>query len=316
VLTFFQQQQGETQSMKVGFIGLGIMGLPMAGHLLRSGHTLHIHSRGTPPASLIEAGAVACTSPRDVAERSDAVITMLPDTPDVETVAFGTGGIAEGLSPGSILIDMSSISPIATKAFARRLAEKGCDWLDAPVSGGDVGARNATLSIMVGGSAAAFDRARPVLELMGKNITLVGDAGDGQTAKVANQIIVALTIEAVAEALLFASKAGADPARVRQALMGGFASSRILEVHGERMVTRTFDPGFRIELHQKDLNLALQSARELQVSLPNTAATQELFNTCAAHGGSRWDHSAIVKALELMADHEIGGPVITTPTRS
>jgi 2-hydroxy-3-oxopropionate reductase len=231
-------------------------------------------------------------------------------------VAFGTGGIAEGLSPGSILIDMSSISPIATKAFARRLAEKGCDWLDAPVSGGDVGARNATLSIMVGGSAAAFDRVRPVLELMGKNITLVGGAGDGQTAKVANQIIVALTIEAVAEALLFASKAGADPARVRQALMGGFASSRILEVHGERMVARTFDPGFRIELHQKDLNLALQSARELQVSLPNTAATQELFNTCAAHGGSRWDHSAIVKALELMADHEIGGPVITTPTRS
>jgi 2-hydroxy-3-oxopropionate reductase len=316
VLTFFQQQQGETQSMKVGFIGLGIMGLPMASHLLRSGHTLHIHSRGTPPASLIEAGAVACTSPRDVAERSDAVITMLPDTPDVETVAFGTDGIAEGLSPGSILIDMSSISPIATKAFARRLAEKGCDWLDAPVSGGDVGARNATLSIMVGGSAAAFDRVRPVLELMGKNITLVGSAGDGQTAKVANQIIVALTIEAVAEALLFASKAGADPARVRQALMGGFASSRILEVHGERMVARTFDPGFRIELHQKDLNLALQSARELQVSLPNTAVTQELFNTCAAHGGSRWDHSAIVKALELMADHEIGGPVITTPTRS
>jgi 2-hydroxy-3-oxopropionate reductase len=302
--------------MKVGFIGLGIMGRPMAGHLLRGGHTLHIHSRGTPPASLIEAGAVACTSPRDVAERSDAVITMLPDTPDVEAVVFGADGIAEGFSPGKILIDMSSISPIATKAFARKLAEKGCDWLDAPVSGGDVGARNATLSIMVGGSTAAFDRVRPLLELMGKNITLVGGAGDGQTAKVANQIIVALTIEAVAEALLFASKAGADPARVRQALMGGFASSRILEVHGERMVTRTFDPGFRIELHQKDLNLSLQSARELQVSLPNTAATQELFNTCAAHGGSRWDHSAIIKALELMADHEIGGPVITTPTRS
>src|SRR3954471_18431640 len=316
LLTFFQQQQGEERSMKVGFIGLGIMGRPVAGHLLRGGHTLHIHSRGTPPPDLIEAGAVACTSPRDVAERSDVVITMVPDTPDVEAVVFGANGIAEGLIPGKILIDMSSISPMATKKFASRLAEKGCDWLDAPVSGGDLGARNATLSIMVGGTQEAFERVKPVLELMGKNITLVGEAGDGQTAKVANQIIVALTIEAVAEALLFASKAGADPARVRSALMGGFASSRILEVHGERMVARTFDPGFRIELHQKDLNLALQSARELQVSLPNTAATQELFNTCAAHGGSRWDHSAIVKALELMADHEIGSPVITTPTRS
>ena len=241
---------------------------------------------------------------------------MVPDTPDVEAVVFGPDGIAEGLSPGKILIDMSSISPMATKKFASRLAEKGCDWLDAPVSGGDVGARNATLSIMVGGSEAAFERVKPILELMGKNITLVGEAGDGQTAKVANQIIVALTIEAVAEALLFASKAGADPARVRQALMGGFASSRILEVHGERMVKRTFDPGFRIELHQKDLNLALQSARELQVSLPNTAATQELFNACAAHGGARWDHSAIVKALELMADHEIGDRVVVSPPKS
>jgi 2-hydroxy-3-oxopropionate reductase len=302
--------------MKVGFIGLGIMGRPMAGHVIRGGYPLHIYSRGAPPAELIEAGAIACGSARDVAERCDAVITMVPDTPDVEAVVFGPNGIAEGLSPGKILIDMSSISPMATKKFASRLAEKGCDWLDAPVSGGDVGARNATLSIMVGGGEKAFERVKPILELMGKNITLVGEAGDGQTAKVANQIIVALTIEAVAEALLFASKAGADPARVRQALMGGFASSRILEVHGERMVARTFDPGFRIELHQKDLNLALQSARELQVSLPNTAATQELFNACAAHGGAQWDHSAIVKALELMADHEIGDPAVTSPPKS
>jgi 2-hydroxy-3-oxopropionate reductase len=302
--------------MKVGFIGLGIMGRPMAGHVIRGGYTLHIYSRGAPPSDLIEANAIACGSPREVAERCDAIITMVPDTPDVEAVVFGANGIAEGLSPGKILIDMSSISPIATKKFASRLTEKGCDWLDAPVSGGDVGARNATLSIMVGGAQAAFERVKPILELMGKNITLVGEAGDGQTAKVANQIIVALTIEAVAEALLFASKAGADPARVRQALMGGFASSRILEVHGERMVARTFDPGFRIELHQKDLNLALQSARELQVSLPNTAATQELFNACAAHGGARWDHSAIVKALELMADHEIGGPAVASPPKS
>jgi 2-hydroxy-3-oxopropionate reductase len=302
--------------MKVGFIGLGIMGRPMAGHIIRGGYPLHIYSRGTPPAELMDAGAIACGSPREVAERCDTVITMVPDTPDVEAVVFGANGIAEGLIPGKILIDMSSISPMATKKFASRLAEKGCDWLDAPVSGGDLGARNATLSIMVGGTQEAFERVKPVLELMGKNITLVGEAGDGQTAKVANQIIVALTIEAVAEALLFASKAGADPARVRSALMGGFASSRILEVHGERMVARTFDPGFRIELHQKDLNLALQSARELQVSLPNTAATQELFNTCAAHGGARWDHSAIVKALELMADHQIGGPAVTSPPKS
>jgi 2-hydroxy-3-oxopropionate reductase len=302
--------------MKVGFIGLGIMGRPMAGHVIQGGYPLHIYSRGVPPPELIEAGAIACGSPRDVAERCDAVITMVPDTPDVEAVVFGPEGIAEGLSPGKLLIDMSSISPMATKKFARRLAGKGCDWLDAPVSGGDVGARNATLSIMVGGGEKAFEQVKPILELMGKNITLVGEAGDGQTAKVANQIIVALTIEAVAEALLFASKAGADPARVRSALMGGFASSRILEVHGERMVKRTFDPGFRIELHQKDLNLALQSARELQVSLPNTAATQELFNACAAHGGARWDHSAIVKALELMADHEIGDPAVTSPPKS
>jgi 2-hydroxy-3-oxopropionate reductase len=302
--------------MKVGFIGLGIMGRPMAGHVIRGGYPLHIYSRGAPPAELIKAGAISCGSARDVAERCDAVITMVPDTPDVEAVVFGPNGIAEGLSPGKILIDMSSISPMATKKFASRLAEKGCDWLDAPVSGGDVGARNATLSIMVGGGEKAFERVKPILELMGKNITLVGEAGDGQTAKVANQIIVALTIEAVAEALLFASKAGADPARVRQALMGGFASSRILEVHGERMVKRTFDPGFRIELHQKDLNLALQSARELQVSLPNTAATQELFNACTAHGGARWDHSAIVKALELMADHEIGDRVVVSPPKS
>jgi len=301
--------------MKVGFIGLGIMGRPMAGHVIRGGYPLHIHSRGTPPAELLDAGAVAFGSPREVAEHSDAVITMVPDTPDVEAVVFGANGIAEGLSPGKILIDMSSINPMATRKFASRLAEKGCEWLDAPVSGGDVGARNATLSIMVGGAEAAFDRVKPILELMGGNITLIGTAGDGQTAKVANQIIVALTIEAVAEALLFASKAGADPARVRSALMGGFASSRILEVHGERMVTRNFDPGFRIELHQKDLNLALQSARELQMSLPNTAATQELFSACAAHGGARWDHSAIVKALELMADHEIGGSTIASPAK-
>jgi 2-hydroxy-3-oxopropionate reductase len=195
---------------------------------------------------------------------------------------------------------------VETKKFAARINALGCDYIDAPVSGGEVGARNATLSIMCGGSEAAFAIVKPLFELMGKNITLVGGNGDGQTCKVANQIIVALNIEAVGEALLFASKMGADPAKVRAALMGGFASSKILEVHGERMINRTFNPGFRIELHQKDLNLALSSARAIGVSLPNTATAQELFNSCAAHGGSAWDHSGMVRALELMANFEIG----------
>jgi 2-hydroxy-3-oxopropionate reductase len=221
-------------------------------------------------------------------------------------VLFSENGVAAGISKGKTVVDMSSISPIETKVYAKKINALGCDYLDAPVSGGEVGAKNATLSIMVGGDEAVFARIRPLFELMGKNITLVGGNGDGQTAKVANQIIVALNIEAVGEALLFAAKAGADPARVRQALMGGFASSKILEIHGERMVKRTFDPGFRIELHQKDLNLALSSARALGVSLPNTATAQELFNACAAHGGKAWDHSAMVRALETLANFEIG----------
>jgi 2-hydroxy-3-oxopropionate reductase len=293
--------------MKVGFIGLGIMGRPMAGHLLNGGHELFLHTRGTVPSELAEKGGVACTSGREVAERADVVITMVPDTPDVEKVLFGPDGVAEGLSPGKTVADMSSISPVATKDFARRINERGCDYLDAPVSGGDVGAKAASLSIMVGGPQAVFDRVKPLFELMGKNITRVGENGDGQTTKVANQIVVALTIEAVAEGLLFASKAGADPVKVRQALMGGLATSRILEVHGERMIKRTFDPGFRIELHQKDLNLALTSARQIGVSLPNTATAQELFNACVAQGGSAWDHSALVRALEVLANHEVGG---------
>ena len=290
---------------KVGFIGLGIMGRPMASHLIEGGHEVHLHSRSGVPEELARAGGRACGSPREVAEAADVVITMVPDTPHVEEVLFGGGGVAEGLAPGKAVVDMSSIAPIATKEFAKRIGEKGCDYLDAPVSGGEVGAKNAALTIMVGGPEAAFERVKPLFELMGKNITLVGGNGDGQTAKVANQIVVALTIEAVAEALLFASKAGADPARVRQALMGGFANSRILEVHGERMVKRSFDPGFRIELHQKDLNLALQGAKALGLSLPNTATCQELFNACAANGGAAWDHSGMVRALELLANHEV-----------
>ena len=295
-----------SQPLKIGFVGLGIMGAPMAGHLIAAGHQLFVYTRGKMPAAIAGSSATQCLSARGVAERADFVILMVPDTPDVEAALFADKGIAAGLAAGKVVIDMSSISPIATKGFAQKINALGCDYLDAPVSGGEVGAKNATLSIMVGGPEAAFERVRPLFELMGKNITLVGGNGDGQTAKVANQIIVALNIEAVAEALLFAARAGADPARVRQALMGGFAASKILEVHGERMVKRTFEPGFRIELHQKDLNLALSSARALGVALPNTAMAQELFNSCAAHGGKAWDHSAMVRALEKMANFEIG----------
>jgi 2-hydroxy-3-oxopropionate reductase len=292
--------------MNIGFIGLGIMGRPMAGHLIAGGHQLFLYDIKPASADLTSQGAVACASASEAAEHGDVIITMVPDTPHVETALFGPGGIAGGLSPGKIVVDMSSIAPLETKRFAARINELGCDYLDAPVSGGEVGAKAASLTIMVGGPEAAFEKVKPLFGLMGRNITLVGGNGDGQTTKVANQIIVALTIEAVAEALLFAAKAGADPARVRQALMGGFASSRILEVHGERIVKRNFEPGFRIELHQKDLNLALSGARALGISLPNTATCQELFNSCAANGGGAWDHSALVRALELMANFEIG----------
>src|SRR5437868_13147406 len=259
---------------KIGFIGLGVMGAPMAQHLVAGGHALHVHSRSGAPQALLDAGAIACANAAEVATQADIIVLMLPDTPDVERVLFGENGVAAGLSRGKVVVDMSSISPIETREFAAQIEALGCDYVDAPVSGGEVGAKAATLSIMAGGKQAVFHRVLPLLQLMGKNITLVGGVGDGQVAKVANQVIVALTIEAVGEALVLAAKAGADPARVRQALMGGFASSRILEVHGERMIKRTFDPGFRIELHQKDLNLALASARALGVALPNTATAQ------------------------------------------
>jgi 2-hydroxy-3-oxopropionate reductase len=290
---------------KLGFIGLGIMGKPMAGHLIAAGHEVYLHSRSSVPAELKDKGGKACATQKEVAQKAETIFLMLPDTPDVEKVLFGDNGVAAGLTKGKTVIDMSSIAPIATKDFARRINELGCDYLDAPVSGGEVGAKQATLTIMIGGPEAAFNKVKPLFELMGKNITLVGGNGDGQTCKVANQIIVALTIEAVGEALLFASKAGADPAKVRQALMGGFASSRILEVHGERMIKRTFQPGFRIELHQKDLNLALAGARSLGLSLPNTAGAQQLFSACVANGGAGWDHSALVRALELLGKHEV-----------
>jgi 2-hydroxy-3-oxopropionate reductase len=294
--------------MKVGFVGVGIMGRPMAGHLLAGGHDLLLVQHRSPlPAELLEGGAESCSSARALAAASDVVILMLPDTGDVERALFGADGVAAGLKPGTCVIDMSSIDPIATRTFADRIGALGCDYVDAPVSGGEVGAKAASLTIMCGGSEEAFSRVEPLLQLMGKNITHVGEAGAGQVTKVANQIIVALNIEAVAEALLFASKAGADPNKVRAALMGGFAASRVLEVHGQRMIDRTFQPGFRIALHQKDLNLALSGARALGLALPNTAGAQQLFSACVAQGGADWDHSALVRALETLADHQVAG---------
>jgi len=297
--------------MKIGFIGLGIMGTPMALHLVDAGHQLYVNTRSKVPEAIAASTAQACAHPAEVAGHADVIFTMVPDTPDVEAVLFGENGVAAGLKASAsgtrkTVVDMSSISPMATKKFAARIAELGADYVDAPVSGGEVGAKAATLTIMCGGEPVAFERVKPLLEKMGKNITLVGGVGDGQTTKVANQIIVALNIAAVGEALLFASRAGADPAKVRQALMGGFAASRILEVHGERMIKRTFNPGFRIALHQKDLNLALQGAKAIGVSLPQTANAAQLMQACAANGMDQLDHSALVRALELMAKHEVG----------
>jgi len=277
------------------------MGKPMAGHLAKAGNSVLTFSRSN-------AAVDGCSAAKSIAEltaASDVIILMLPDTPDVEAVLFGDGGVAGALAKGKTVVDMSSISPTETKKFAARIRELGSDYVDAPVSGGEVGAKNASLTIMCGGSQAAFDRVKPLFELMGKNITLIGENGAGQTCKVANQIIVAATIEAVGEALLFASKAGADPEQVRKALMGGFASSRILEVHGERMIKRNFAPGFRIALHQKDLNLALAGAKELGISLPATANCQQLFNAVVASGGAGLDHSGMVQALETLAAHPI-----------
>ncbi len=298
--------------MNIGFIGLGIMGAPMALHLLNAGHQLFVQTRSKVPEAVAASTAVRCAHAAEVTRHADVVFIMVPDTPDVEAVLFAENGVAAGLASAGlgqatrkVIVDMSSISPLATKHYAHRINILGADYIDAPVSGGEVGAKAGTLTIMCGGDASVFDRVLPLLETMGKNITLVGGNGDGQTTKVANQIIVALNIAAVAEALLFASKAGADPAKVRQALMGGFAASRILEVHGERMIKRTFNPGFRIELHQKDLSLALQGARELGVALPQTAGAAQLMQACAANGMGGLDHSALVKALELMAHHEV-----------
>ena len=301
-----------TQSgLKLGFIGLGIMGTPMALNLIKGGNTLFVNTRSQIPQDLLAAGATACASPAAVASQADIIFTMVPDTPDVEKVLFGAEGVASGLGQngkGKVVVDMSSIDPIATKAFAAKINALGADYLDAPVSGGEVGAKAASLTIMIGGESAVFERVKPLFELMGKNITLIGGNGDGQTCKVANQIIVALNIAAVSEALVFASKAGADPAKIRQALMGGFAASRILEVHGERMVKRTFNPGFRIALHQKDIALALAGAKSLGLALPQTAGVAQLMQVCAANGLDQQDHSALVQALEIMGNHQLSSP--------
>ena len=293
--------------LTIGFIGLGIMGRPMAANLIKNGYSLSVYNRSRVSMEALKAlGAVPCNSSKEVAEKSEVIILMLPDTPDVEQVLFGEAGVSLGLKTGAIVIDMSSIAPMATRKFSEKLLAQGVEMLDAPVSGGQIGAENATLSIMVGGKPEVFDKVKPILEAMGKNIVRIGGNGDGQVCKVANQIVVALTIEAVGEALLLASKAGADVRKVREALLGGFAQSRILEVHGERMIQRTFKPGFKIKLHQKDLNLALQAARELQLSLPNSALVQQLFSAVAASGGADLDHSALVQALEKLADWPVG----------
>lgn len=284
--------------MKIGFIGLGVMGRPMAAHLIAAGHELFLHRVKPVSQHLVDAGGKALDSAKAVAEAADVIILMVPDTPDVEAVLFGESGVAEGISPGKLVVDMSSISPVATKGFAARIADRGSSYIDAPVSGGEVGAKAGSLTIMVGASEADFERAWPLFELMGKNIARIGDVGAGQTAKVANQVIVGLTIEAVAEGLALAKAAGADPAKVREALMGGFAASRILEVHGDRMVKGTFDPGFRIRLHRKDIGLAMDAATALDLYLPHSGSLQQLMNKALADGLGDKDHSALYKLLE------------------
>jgi 2-hydroxy-3-oxopropionate reductase len=289
------------------------MGHPMAARLIEAGHRVFLHNRSGVPQALVDMKGIACRSRREVAEKSEIVFTIVSDTPDVEEVLFGSDGVASGLSPGKIVVDMSSISPIATRDFAERIENLGCKYLDAPVSGGDISAKAGTLTIMVGGPQETFKKVEPLFAVMGKSITRIGANGDGQTAKVANQIIVGLTIAAISEALLFASKAGADPAKVREALMGGFAGSRILEVHAQRMLSHTFTPGFKLELHHKDLAIALDGAKRLRMSLPHTALCQEMFNAALAAGDGALDDSALLKVLEGLANHELGSPVAKTP---
>ncbi|MGQ9491016.1 MAG: 2-hydroxy-3-oxopropionate reductase [Anaerolineae bacterium] len=291
---------------RIGFIGLGIMGKPMAQNLLKAGYPLVVVERASAGTrELIAAGAQVRSTPQAVAEVSDVIITMLPDSPQVEEVILGPEGVLKGIRPGGLIIDMSTILPSTARRVAAAARERGADALDAPVSGGQVGAQNATLSIMVGGSVEAFERGRPIFEKLGKNIVHVGEAGAGQVTKAANQIVVAVTLAAVSEALVLAAKAGVDPARVREALLGGFAQSRILDLHGNRILQRNFQPGFKARLHRKDLSIILDTARELGVALPATGVVTELMNALIARGGGELDHSALVTVLEELANFRV-----------
>ena len=291
---------------RIGFIGLGIMGKPMAKNLINAGYELVVHDVNPQPVQqLVAEGADKALSPKEASESVDVIVTMLPDDHIVEAVTIGPGGALEGMSKGTILVDMSTVSPTTARRIAEKLEANGMEMIDAPVSGGETGAIEATLSIMVGGKPEIFERVLPVLQRMGKNVNYVGDHGAGQVAKISNQIIVGLTIEAVAEALIFAKKAGVDPEKVRNALMGGFAHSRVLELHGQRMLERDFKPGGKLRLHKKDTEIAMSLAKELNISLPGTSLVSQLWNAVAAQGGLDWDHSSIVKVLELMSKTEV-----------
>lgn len=292
---------------RIGFIGLGIMGKPMARNLIKAGYSLTVHNRSRGAADeLVRDGAKDGRTPRAVAEESDIIITMLPDSPDVQQVVTGPDGVLEGLRKGAALVDMSTISPMVTQELAKAVRAKGAEMLDAPVSGGEKGAIDATLSIMVGGPEETFARVKPILEAMGKNIVHIGASGAGQVTKACNQIVVALTIQAVSEALTLAAKAGVDTGKVRQALLGGFAQSRILDVHGQRMLERNFKPGFRVRLHQKDLNIGLSTGKNLGVPLPATAIVQEAFTALQGLGRGEQDHSSLVTLLEDLAKTQVG----------
>jgi len=291
---------------RIGFIGLGIMGKPMARNLIKAGYSLTVHNRSRGAVDeLVREGAKDGRTPRGVAEESDMIITMLPDSPDVQQVVTGPSGVLEGLRKGAVLVDMSTISPMVTQDLAKAVRSKGAEMLDAPVSGGEKGAVEATLSIMVGGPEEIFARVKPVFEVMGKNIVHIGATGAGQVTKACNQIVVALTIQAVSEALVLASKAGVDPGKVRQALLGGFAQSRILDVHGQRMLERNFKPGFRVRLHQKDLNIGLSTGKNLGVPLPATAVVQEAFTALQGLGRGDQDHSSLVTVIEDLANTQV-----------
>ncbi len=291
--------------MNVAFIGLGIMGRPMALNLHKAGHSVFVHGRRLESMTpLAQAGCTPCATAAEAAARADVTFIMVSDTQDVEQVLFAEGGVAQGAKPGSVVVDMSTISPTATRRYALDLKARGLDMLDAPVSGGDVGAINATLSIMVGGKPEVFERVKPLFEAMGKNIVLVGDHGAGQVAKACNQIVVAITIEAVAEALTFARKNGVDAGKVRDALMGGFAASRILEVHGKRMLDNNYQPGFKTKLHQKDMNIVMQTAKELGLALPAAALVTQHLNALMGSGDAELDSAAVMKVVERMSGVE------------